>query len=225
MENEKKSFFKRKGFWITAIVVIVVLFFAMMGDDDSTTVNQDNTETVSNDNNTEDKDEVTSEEEEEDTDIVTELTPAYMCEKLQDNEEAEYELSDKADIFLNENPLLFPTKKKSKIKKYIDYSIDYRHLSKNSSKYGDKLMALQGAYVVSCSEENIDDDTVLTELQLSDSDSNNFIVYYFGELSDILEEDTVDCYGLPLGTTSFDNVSGGTTLAGVLAGSYIKKIG
>lgn len=86
-------------------------------------------------------------------------------------------------------------------------------------------MALQGAYVVSCSEENIDDDTVLTELQLSDSDSNNFIVYYFGELSDILEEDTVDCYGLPLGTTSFDNVSGGTTLAGVLAGSYIKKIG
>ena len=148
MENEKKSFFKRKGFWITAIVVVVVLFFAMMGDDDSTTVSQDNTETVSNDNNTEDKDEVTSEEEEEDTDIVTELTPAYMCEKLQDNEEAEYELSDKADIFLNENPLLFPTKKKSKIKKYIDYSIDYRHLSKNSSKYGDKLMALQGAYVV-----------------------------------------------------------------------------
>ena len=131
MENEKKSFFKRKGFWITAIVVVVVLFFAMMGDDDSTTVNQDNTETVSNDNNTEDKDEVTSEEEEEDTDIVTELTPAYMCEKLQDNEEAEYELSDKADIFLNENPLLFPTKKKSKINAHSRKSSDLPEMIRN----------------------------------------------------------------------------------------------
>lgn len=49
-------------------------------------------------------------------------------------------------------------------------------------------MALQDLYVIFCSEENIDDDTVLTEFQLSDSDTNNFIVYYFGELSDVLEE-------------------------------------
>ena len=85
-------------------------------------------------------------------------------------------------------------------------------------------MAIEGAYVASCKEENITDDMVITELQLSDSEGNNFMVLYFGELEDVLEDDTVNCYGLPLGTTSFENVSGGTTLAVVMAGSYIEKI-
>ena len=235
MENKKRKFFKRKGFWVIAIVV-VILFIAMSGEEDSSTVNQENTESVSD--NEKDKTDIetkkerrsekdksdNAEEDVDDNDTISEFTPADFLEELQENEAYPYELSERADKFLNNNPSLFPIKKKSKIKKYIDYSIDYRHLTKNSSKYGDKLMALEGASVVDCKEENVDDDTVITELQLCDNDANNFIVFYFGELPDVLEEDPVDCYGLPLGTTAFDNVSGGTTLAGVLAGSYIKKI-
>lgn len=224
MENEKKKFFKRKSFWVVAVIVVILFIAMSSGEDDSTSVNQVNNETASNVDNEATSEIADADSSEEDTDAVAEFTPAYFCEELQDNETEPYELSKKADKFLQDNPSLFPVKKKAKIKKYIDYSIDYRHLTKNSSKYGDKLMALEGAYVISCKEENIDDNTVITELQLVDSDENSFIVFYFGELSDVLEEDSVDCYGLPLGTTSFDNVSGGTTLACVLAGSYIKKI-
>jgi hypothetical protein len=34
----------------------------------------------------------------------------------------------------------------------------------------------------------------------------------------------IELYGLPLGQTSFDNVSGGTTLSIVFAGSRITKL-
>lgn len=49
------------------------------------------------------------------------------------------------------------------------------------------------------------------------------IIWYI-ILPDVFEDDYVKIYGAPLGTTSFDNIGGGTTLAIVLGGSYVEKI-
>lgn len=142
---------------------------------------------------------------------------------LEENEVYPYTISDKASEFLLDYPKFFSTTKFKKVRDYIDYDISYKHIAKNASKYGDKLMCISPAYVISCSETEIDDETTLTELQIMDDDDNNYMVIYIGSV-DVFENDVVECYGLPLGTSSFENVSGGTTLAIVAAGSYINKI-
>ena len=142
---------------------------------------------------------------------------------LAENEVYPYTISEKASEFLMWCPDLFSTTKFKKIKDYINYDISYKHIAKNASKYGDSLMCISPAYVISCSETEIDEDTTLTELQLQDNDGNDYMVIYIGTV-DVFENDIVECYGLPLGTSSFENISGGTTLAIIVAGSYINKI-
>ena len=145
-----------------------------------------------------------------------------IYEALTENEVYPYTISEKASEFLLWNSDLFSTKKFKKIKNCIDYDISYKHISKNASKYGDNLMCISPAYVISCSETEIDEETTLTELQLEDTDGNNYMVIYIGSI-DVFENDIVECYALPLGTSSFENISGGTTLAIVTAGSFINK--
>ena len=78
-------------------------------------------------------------------------------------------------------------------------------------------MVIDYAGVLQISEQDAGDET-LTILQAYDDEGENYMVYYFGELPNVLDDDTVKIYGIPLGTTSFDNISGGTTLAVVLGG-------
>lgn len=141
---------------------------------------------------------------------------------LSKNEVYPYTISEKASEALLWNSGLFPAKKFKKIRNYIDYDISYKHIAKNPTKYGDSLICISPAYVISCSETEIDEETTLTELQLEDSDGNNYMVIYIGSI-DVFENDIVECYALPLGTSSFENISGGTTLAIVTAGSFINK--
>lgn len=174
---------------------------------------------------------LTKEIEESSQDIEAELEEKYEKDTkayrfyaaLEENEVCPYTMSDKASEFLIGYPEFFSTTKLKKITNYVDYDISYKHIAKNASKYGDKLMCISPAYVISCSETDIDDETTLTELQLEDEGGNSYMVIYIGSV-DVFENDVVECYGLPLGTTSFDNISGGTTLAIVVAGSYISKI-
>lgn len=42
---------------------------------------------------------------------------------------------------------------------------------------------------------------------------------------EIYEDDVVECYGLPVSDTTFENIGGGTTISLVLAGSAVNKIG
>ena len=76
-------------------------------------------------------------------------------------------------------------------------------------------------YVIKAEESGKGDNTV-TEIQMNDSDYNYYYVIYVGSL-DIYKDDTVQVYGVPVGMTSFENVSGGTTVSLVMAGSYVRK--
>ena len=125
--------------------------------------------------------------------------------------------------FINEHEDLFPASGVDTLTPYINSEIGYKNISKSPDKYGDQVMVIDYAGVLQISEQDAGDET-LTILQAYDDEGENYMVYYFGELPNVLDDDTVKIYGIPLGTTSFDNISGGTTLAVVLGGCYVEKI-
>ena len=73
-------------------------------------------------------------------------------------------------------------------------------------------------------ETELDEETTCSELHLVDAEENSFYVLSLSAYDDIYEGDVVSAYALPIGETSFENVTGGTTLAIMLAGCYIEKI-
>lgn len=134
-----------------------------------------------------------------------------------------YTISPKAKDFLNEHPEVCPTKKLQKVKKYLDTSVEYKKIAKNQDNFGDKIMKVSEVYVIRANEGKTDDGSTITEIQANDAKGNNYNIIYMDSV-DVYEDDTACIYGIPLGMTSFDNVSGGTTISLVMAGSYIKKI-
>lgn len=146
-----------------------------------------------------------------------------LLEELQNNADMPFSMNDNAKKMLTENEALFIGNEHDNLDEYTDYSVEYRMLTKNIDKYGDKLIYIPEAYVISISETPVDNKT-FTEMQLLDADENSYEVFSEASYDDIFEDDVVTCYGLPLGETSFDNISGGTTLAIVLAGSSVEKL-
>ena len=134
-----------------------------------------------------------------------------------------YQLLGQESDFINEHEDLFPASGVDALTPYINSEIGYKNISKSPDKYGDQVMVIDYAGVLQISEQDAGDET-LTILQAYDDEGENYMVYYFGELPNVLDDDTVKIYGIPLGTTSFDNISGGTTLAVVLGGCYVEKI-
>ena len=141
-----------------------------------------------------------------------------------ENDMIPYTISPLAKDFINENPDLFPCADKEIAEEYTDSSIDFKMINKNQDKYGDKLICISEAYVIGINETNFDDGSSLTEVQATDLDRNYYYVIYNDVLDDIYQDDTVEIYGAPIGMTSFENVSGGTTISCVIAGSYVGKL-
>lgn len=144
---------------------------------------------------------------------------------LQDSVSTKYTLTDKAETFLEEHDDFFPASADTIIPdELIDPDLDLKHINKNPSRYGDKLMKIPETYVVQIQEEEMEEGHYLTWLNLSDGGEQQYSVYYNGELDDIFEDDIVEVTGLPLGTSSFENTSGGETLVIVLAGCSVNNI-
>lgn len=116
-----------------------------------------------------------------------------------------FEIPEKAKQTLKENDTIFPAKDVSEVKSLVDDSLDYEAIVE-SDDYGDKLMYLPNLTVKKFTSpfyitENPEklDDLSCTYMQLTDSDGNEYDIYYRGELSDISEGDKVSVYGLPIG--------------------------
>lgn len=61
----------------------------------------------------------------------------------------------------------------------------------------------------------------LTYLLAADDDNNYYALYYL-DSTEVYNEDTFTAYAIPCSTSSFDNISGGTTNVIVLAACYIE---
>ncbi|RHQ96849.1 zinc ribbon domain-containing protein [Ruminococcus sp. AF21-3] len=112
-----------------------------------------------------------------------------------------YNMSQKSIDFINEHEDLFPASGVDTLTPYINSEIGYKNISKSPDKYGDQVMVIDYAGVLQISEQDAGDET-LTILQAYDDEGENYMVYYFGELPNVLDDDTVKIYGIPLGTTS-----------------------
>ena len=156
--------------------------------------------------------------------ISSESTVLQFFEDIQDNEVVPFVLTEKAKVMLSENESLFLENKNEGLEEHTDTSLEYKVLTKNIDKHGDKLIYLPEAYVLSIDETELDEETTCSELHLVDAEENSFYVLSLSAYDDIYEGDVVSAYALPIGETSFENVSGGTTLAIMLAGCYIEKI-
>lgn len=144
-------------------------------------------------------------------------------EGLQDNDVMPFEITEKAKTTLSEKEDLFIGNNSEGLEEITDTALEYKVLTKNIDKHGDKLIYLSEAYVVSIDETELDEETTFTELQLMDVNENSYYCFALAAYDNIFEEDVVSVYALPIGETAFENVSGGTTLAVVLAGCYIEK--
>lgn len=136
------------------------------------------------------------------------------------------ELSDTSYQFIHEQYDLFPAFEKeniTKVKQLEDASVSIKMLNKNVEPYYKKILSFQGS-VVSIEEVSLDetDDTV-SLLHIIDDAGDSYQVLLFKKSGDILEDDEVQFWGAPLGPSSFENVSGGTTNVQVFMGSHIEK--
>lgn len=156
--------------------------------------------------------------------VSSESTVLQFFEDIQDNEVVPFVLTEKAKVMLSENESLFLENKNEGLEEHTDTSLEYKVLTKNIDKHGDKLIYLPEAYVISIDETELDEETTCSELHLVDAEENSFYVLSLSAYDDIYEGDVVSAYALPIGEASFENVSGGTTLAIMLAGCYIEKI-
>lgn len=150
---------------------------------------------------------------------------AVSCYEYLEREltEAQYTLYDDQKNFIRANEDLFPTEYRNKAENYVDYSLNYKMIAKNPQKYGSSMMELCYVDVIQIEEADIDGVGVVTIMNIMDSDYNSFVCFYIGELASVYEGDVVDIIGLPLDTSSYNNVSGGATNCVVVATSYVQK--
>ena len=77
---------------------------------------------------------------------------------IQDQCSTEYTLTEKAETFLEEHDDFFPASPELVIPdEMIDAELDFRHINKNPSRYGDKLMRISDAYVIQVQEEEMEE--------------------------------------------------------------------
>ncbi len=220
-KKKKKSFSKKKLIAIIAVLIIIIVGLSTCGNSETSEpekISEENQENMDDTANLEDGNDNDTADNEN-----LEYTVPELYTVLQDNEVAPYELNENALQFLTEHEDCFPTTNYEQISGLVDTSIEYRHIEKNASKYGDKLMEVPELYVMSIEEEEIGN-SIFTTIQSIDVDENIYYIYYNDSLEDVFKEDVIKVDILPLGVTSYDNVSGGTTIAIIGAGSYIEKI-
>lgn len=134
-----------------------------------------------------------------------------------------FSVNDKSEKFITNHENVFPTKKESIAEKYVDSGIDYKKLIKSPDKYGNKFVKINSWKVCQIFQDEFWGRTTTTILVEDESFEKVYYIFYWGELKDIYENDTITCYGLPIDFSNYENVSGGTTNCMVMLGSYITK--
>lgn len=211
--KNSKPIFKKWWFWTVVIIAAVIIIFSG-GDSEEATNN--NPQTTVSDSTASNSQNTTSETTQANTESSS---PANLYKWIAENSEEPFTISEKSITFMNEHQNFFPgdSNIKGAISDFVDEEITYAHLSKSMSKYGDKLIAIEGD-VVDIEEIN---DGELTYLHILDYDYNSYTLYYLGSLDDVFEETSVLVYALPLTMTTFENMSAQYTEAVLGAACYV----
>ncbi|WP_462410632.1 hypothetical protein [Neobacillus sp. Marseille-QA0830] len=170
--------------------------------------------------------ETAAEDAEDDTPSADEIYAYGLSQDLPAITEDNLELDQVSYDFIVKNHTLFPAKTPEavqKAKQMTDSSVNYKLLNKNAAPYFEKVVSFEGT-VISVEEQNLDNNEVVSLTHLMDDEGNSYQVIMYNSTGDLLEEDQARFWGLPLGASSFENVSGGTTNVQVFFGSAIEKV-
>ncbi len=129
-----------------------------------------------------------------------------------------------AKEFIDAHEDLFPCETdeaKAEAVSLTDTGLSWKMINKSPNQYGDQMFTANRLEVVQIFETP-DAGWTLTWILAIDNEFNYYAIYYLGSV-DVYEGDTINIRVLPMGTSSFDNVSGGTTLVVACAGSIVEK--
>ncbi len=133
-------------------------------------------------------------------------------------------ITDESRKFIKENPEFFPVDDLGKIIDFVDESIMYKMVTKEPSKYGDKILKINDLYVIQIDTVEIYDSEKYTYAIMCDEDINIYQIFMIGELPDIYEGDSIkELYGVPVGNDSYDAASGGFVNSVVIAPCWVQK--
>lgn len=139
--------------------------------------------------------------------------------------EDQVQLNQESYDFIVANSNLLPAKTDEDLKslKEKTQAVDLKLLNKNIAPYYSTLTSFEG-YVVQIEEENYDNGETASWVNIGDENGNNQIYYAYKGTGDILEDDHVKFYGLPIGKYSYETLDGGYQNAQVFFGGHIEKI-
>ena len=135
------------------------------------------------------------------------------------------ELNDTTLEFLQAHENIFPAtseEAKSEAMNLVDSSIEYKHLSKSTDGYLDKLVYFKNQELIQTEEFTNWGHTVTRMLTADQNYSNHHYIFYDGAI-DVFDGDDITFISLPIGSASFDNVGGGTTNVIVSIASTVLK--
>lgn len=160
--------------------------------------------------------------------IEDDLSTLYvdvLKESMPEMSEGYLELSDQSYNFIKENNKLFPAKTEEDINnaKNRSESIDLKLLNKNAKPYFSTITSYEG-YVVQVFEESYDNGETAAEVNIADEEGNNHSLILFKSTGDIVEEDYVKFWGVPVGSYSYETLAGGYQNAQIFFGAHIEKI-
>jgi hypothetical protein len=128
-----------------------------------------------------------------------------------------YTVSDENKNFIDENNALFPLTADSgvDVNSYVDGDLSYEKYIKSPGDFSGKLMRSTTQEVVQIEEVDAPSTVggTLTCMITDDVSTYDdvYYVFYPGSLENIYEGSTLTLVGLPLNTSSYENVGGGTT--------------
>lgn len=135
-----------------------------------------------------------------------------------------FTISDNSKSFIRDNQNLFPCttdEDKTKAISMTNADIQYKNLSKNITNYTSNLYAAGNLTANQVFEEGIYGHRI-TSIIASDTDYNRYIVFFDGPI-EIYDGDKINMRGLPIASTSYENVGGGQTNVIAVLGSIVEK--
>lgn len=114
---------------------------------------------------------------------------------------------------LEDNIDLFPATDdaaKSKAQNFVDSSIEYKHLSKNVVPYRGKLVYFKNQHVEQVRSAMCWGHTYTSILTSNQYGSELQYITYDGDI-DVFDGDNITFIAMPYGSSSFENIGGGTT--------------
>lgn len=135
------------------------------------------------------------------------------------------ELNDTSLEFIRTHENIFPAEteeEKAAAMELVDSTIEYKHLSKSTDNYLDKLIYFKMQNILQVEEFTNWGHTVTRMLTSDQNYSNYHYIFYDGAI-DVFDGDNITFVSLPIGSSSYDNVGGGATNVIVSIASIVLK--